>query len=94
MSTSFARRAAAVAAGTTAVVASSTVLAGPASAGVPQGWAPHEDMNAVHFLTIILFIPIVVAAVISLLVLLPGIIRGEGLLPKVHTESQPPVERH
>ena len=88
------RRTAAVAAGTTAAVVTSAVLAGPAGAAVPDGWAPETHMNALHFLTIILFIPVVVALVIALLVLLPGVLRGEGLLPKPHTEEQLPAKRH
>ncbi|MEX0428332.1 hypothetical protein AB3X52_11940 [Nocardioides sp. DS6] len=88
------RRAAAVAAGTTVAVASSAVLAGPAGAAVPDGWAPEYHMNAVHLLAFILFIPVGIALVISLLVLLPGVLRGEGLLPKAPTGEQPPAPRH
>jgi len=84
------RRAAAVAAATTAVVASSVVVAGPASAGVPDGWPVSDKMNALHLLTLILFIPVVLAIVIALLVLLPGILRGEGLLPRTHQAGEEP----
>lgn len=91
---SFKRRAAAVAAAATAVVVSSVVTAGPARADVPDGWPISDKMSALHLLTLILFIPVVVAAIISLLVLLPGVLRGEGLVPKPvkpGEEPQPPA---
>lgn len=79
---SFKSRAAAVAAATTALVVSAAVLAGPASASVPRGWETSDRMSALDLLTFILFIPLAVAIIVSLLVLLPGVLRGEGLLPK------------
>lgn len=84
------RRAAAVAAGTTAAVVTSAVLAGPAGADVPDGWAPDYHMQPLHLLAFILFIPVVVAIVIALLVLLPGVMRGEPLIPRVHTDKKLP----
>lgn len=88
------RRAAAVAAAATALVVSSAVVAGPASADVPVGWPVSDKMTALNLLTIILFIPVVVAAIIALLVLLPGVLRGEGLIPKppkAGEDHQPPA---
>lgn len=80
-----------------AAVASSLAIAGPASADVPQGWEP-THMTPLDLLTFILFIPLGVAIVISLLVLLPGVMRGERLIPTEpeHREARPParVEHH
>lgn len=87
--TSFARRAAAVY-GVAAVVASSILLTGPAGAGgaTPQGWANDPSVSPLQWLTVLLFIPLGIAIVISLLVLLPGVVRGEGLLPKPYTNEE------
>jgi hypothetical protein len=87
------RRSAAVAVATIAAVASSVVIAGPASADTPQGWETFH-FDPAHLLIWILFIPLGAAIVISLLVLLPGVLRGEGLIPKEHTpgEAQPPAK--
>jgi hypothetical protein len=72
----FARRAA-VTAGS--LVAVTVALAGPASADVPEGWAPETHMSWGHLLVIILAIPVGLALVISLLAALPGLVKGEGL---------------
>jgi hypothetical protein len=77
-----------------AVAAVTAAVAGPASAAVPDGWSNPSDVNPLHMLALLLFIPVGAAVVISLVVLLPGVLRGEGLLPKAHKpSSQPPVER-
>jgi hypothetical protein len=86
------RRAAAVTAATVAAVASSVVIAGPASADVPQGWET-SHMDGLHLLVFILFIPLAVAIVIALLVLLPGVLRGERLIPTEHAREQAPESR-
>jgi hypothetical protein len=91
VSNSFARRALTLGAAVAAVTAA---VVGPAAADTPEGWSNPSHVNPLHFLTIIVFIPVVAALVISLLVLLPGVVRGEGLLPRAHKpSSQPPVER-
>jgi len=88
---SFARRALTLGAAAVAVTAA---VAGPAAADVPDGWSNPSHVNPLHFLTLIVFIPVVAALVIAFIVLLPGVLRGEGLLPKAHKpSSQPPVER-
>lgn len=77
-----------------AVAAVTAAVAGPASADVPSGWSNPSDVNPLHMLSLILFIPVALALVISFLVLLPGVLRGEGLLPKAHApSSESPVER-
>lgn len=74
--TNFVRRAAVTAVGLAAV---SFALAGPASANVPQGWSDPAPMPIGKFLLIILVLPVAAAIVISLIVLLPGLLKGEGL---------------
>lgn len=93
MTTQILRRAGLVAAAATAAVVGSAVVAGPASADVPVGWPQYSGFSAGHLLIIILVVPIIAAVVISLLVLLPGIFRGEGLIPKAPKggDTQPPA---
>lgn len=74
--TNFVRRAAVTAVGLAAV---SIALAGPASANVPKGWSDPAPMPVGKFLLIILVLPVAAAIVISLIVLLPGLLKGEGL---------------
>jgi hypothetical protein len=88
---SFARRALTLG---VAVAAVTAAVAGPAAAAVPDGWSNPSHVNALHFLALILFIPVAAGLVISFIVLLPGVLRGEGLIPRAHKpSSQPPVER-
>lgn len=88
---SFTRRALTLGAAVAAVTAS---VAGPAAADVPSGWSNPSDVNPLHMLSLLVFIPVGAALVIALLVLLPGVLRGEGLIPRSHKpSSQPPVER-
>ncbi|MER7557179.1 hypothetical protein ABTZ46_09580 [Nocardioides sp. NPDC126508] len=84
MSNQILRRAGLLGASATAAVVASVATAGPASAAVPHGWPVAENMTASGLLLLILLIPVILMVVISLLVLLPGVLRGEGLLPKPH----------
>lgn len=84
MSNQILRRAGLFGASATAAVVASVATAGPASAAVPNGWPVSDDMTAAALLLLILLIPVILMVVISLLVLLPGVFRGEGLLPKPH----------
>lgn len=84
MSNQILRRAGLFGAAATAAVVASVATAGPASAEVPNGWPVADDMTASGLLLLILLIPVILMVVISLVVLLPGILRGEGLLPKPH----------
>lgn len=66
-------------------VASLTALAlmsAPALADVPSGWSHAPHVSALQHLAVFLFIPLGLALVIAGVVLLPGILKGEGLLPK------------
>jgi len=53
-------------------------LAGPASAAVPEGWSNPPDVPVLHALLILAGIPLLLFAVITLLVYLPSLLRGEG----------------
>jgi hypothetical protein len=51
--------------------------AGPASADVPEGWSNPSDVNPVQAVLIFVGIPVLLFVVITFLVLLPSLIRGE-----------------
>ncbi|MFT4082687.1 MAG: hypothetical protein QM638_08880 [Nocardioides sp.] len=90
-------RVAAIVAATTTVVVGSVLVAGPAGASVPVGWPVSDKMTGLHLITLIVFIPVILAVVISALVLLPGVLRGEGLIPKspkAGEDAQPPAQPH
>lgn len=84
MSNQILRRAGLFGASASAAVVASVATAGPAGAAVPDGWPVAEEMTASGLLLLILLIPVILTVVISLVVLLPGVLRGEGLLPKPH----------
>ncbi|HEY0891120.1 MAG TPA: hypothetical protein VGE38_16070 [Nocardioides sp.] len=76
------RRAAVVAASASALVA----VAGPVSANVPEGWSDPDPMSAGHLLLLIAGLPILLAVVITVLTVLPGLLKGEGLTGGQPTE--------
>ena len=51
--------------------------AGPASADVPEGWSNPSDVDPVQAVLIFVGIPVLLFVVITFLVLLPSLIRGE-----------------
>lgn len=57
------------------------VYAGAAQADVPEGWAPHTDVDAMHTLLVLVLIPLGIVAAIALAVYLPSVIRGESVAP-------------
>lgn len=59
--------------------AATVVLTGPALADVPVGWSHPDPMSWGHLLVVILAIPVGLALVISLLVMLPGMVKGDGV---------------
>lgn len=77
--TNFVRRASCTLGTAVGLAAVSLALAGPAGASVPKGWSDPAPMPTGKFLMIILVLPVVAAIVISLVVLLPGLLKGEGL---------------
>ena len=64
------------------------LMSTPAMADVPNGWSNPAHVAPLHFLAIVLFIPLGLALIIGGFVLLPGILKGEGLLPKAHPKPE------
>lgn len=64
------------------------LMSAPAMADVPNGWSNPAHVGPMHFLAIVLFIPLGLALIIGGVVLLPGILKGEGLLPKAHPKPE------
>ena len=63
------------------------LLAAPAHADVPDGWAPVSDVDDLHALTILLGGPLLLFVLIAVAVYLPAMVRGEKLLPD-HTAGE------
>jgi hypothetical protein len=85
-----ARRAAIVGA-TLAAVAAATM--GSAGAASISGFSNAPHVTPLHMLLIILFIPLGLAIVLSLIILLPGILRGEGLVPLPFKDGEDAQDR-
>jgi hypothetical protein len=69
---------------TTAVsvaAAALVMLAGPAQADVPEGWAEPYDVDPLHALLVLVGIPLLLFVVIVALVYIPALIRGESIKP-------------
>lgn len=62
---------------------------GPAGADVPAGWSDPAPVDPVEAVLVFVGIPLLLFAVITVLVLLPGLIKGERFTPGGHaTEDQ------
>ena len=57
------------------------LLAVPAHADVPEGWAEVSDVDDLHALALLVGGPLLLMVLIALAVYLPSMIRGEKLLP-------------
>jgi len=57
------------------------LLAAPAHADVPQGWAPVTDVDDLQALLLLVGGPLLLFVLIAVAVYLPAMIRGEKLLP-------------
>lgn len=57
------------------------LLAAPAYADVPEGWAPVNDVDGLHALLLLGGGPLLLFVLIALAVFLPAMVRGEKLLP-------------
>jgi hypothetical protein len=80
-----ARRTSAVLLGTALVLAA----ASPAGADVPEGWSNPSDVDPLHTVLVFVGIPVLLFVVITLLVVIPGVIKGERFTPGGHaTEDQ------
>lgn len=58
------------------------LMSAPALADVPSGWSHPPHVSLMHGIAVILFPSLGLALIISGIVLLPGVLKGEGLLPK------------
>ncbi|GAA1446775.1 hypothetical protein GCM10009641_71120 [Mycobacterium cookii] len=66
------------------VLLSAAVLAAPAHADVPEGWAGQDEVNNLDFLGALALYagaPLLLFVLIGLAVYLPAMVRGEKLLP-------------
>ena len=72
---SFARRAALVV--PSSAVLGLVALAGPASADVPEGWSNPPSVSVLHWVLLLIGVPVLLFLVIALLVYLPSMVRGE-----------------
>lgn len=66
------------------VVLSAPVLAAPAHADVPEGWAGQDEVNNLDFLGALALYagaPLLLFVLIALAVYVPAMVRGEKLLP-------------
>jgi hypothetical protein len=55
--------------------------AGPAGADVPEGWSDPEPVDPWHALLVLGGIPLLIFLVITALVVIPGIVKGERFTP-------------
>lgn len=72
------------------------LMAAPAMADVPVGWSQPPHISALHWLAVLVFFPLGLAFVIGGFVMLPGVLKGEGLVPKAHPapEFEEPSSHH
>jgi hypothetical protein len=68
---------------TVVLAAAATVLAtaGPASAEVPEGWSDPDAVSVLQAILVLVGIPLLLFLVISVLVYLPAMVRGERVAP-------------
>ncbi|MEI5672603.1 MULTISPECIES: hypothetical protein [Nocardioides] len=71
------RRTTVLLAGSVALVA----VAGPASADVAEGWSTPDDVDAWHALLVLGGIPLALGLLITALVYVPALVRGERVAP-------------
>jgi hypothetical protein len=55
--------------------------AGPAGADVPEGWSDPEPVDPWHALLVLGGIPLLIFVIITALVVIPGIVKGERFTP-------------
>ena len=68
-------------------VAALTVLAAPAHADVPEGWAEVRPVDGLEALLLLVGVPVLLFGLIILAVYVPAMKRGEPLLPD-HGEGE------
>ena len=57
------------------------LAAGPASADVPENWSDPADVSALQALVLLVGVPLLLIALITLAVYVPALARGEKLAP-------------
>lgn len=79
-----------VRAATVAAVVATVLVASPASANVPEGWSNPQDVSGLTWLLLLIGLPVVAILVITAMVYLPPVARGENVRPhaSVLPESQ------
>ncbi|MDF1606389.1 hypothetical protein [Nocardioides sp. YIM 152315] len=73
------------------LLAGALVLAagGPAGADVPENWAPETEVDPTEALLLLVGVPLLIFLVITALVVIPGIVKGERFTPGGHaTQDQ------
>lgn len=74
-----------------ALVAGALVLAaaGPAGADVPEGWSNPAPVDPVQAALLLVGVPLLIFVVVTVLIVVPGIVKGERFTPGGHaTEDQ------
>ena len=71
-----------------AAAAAVLATAGPASAEVPEGWSDPDEVSVLHAVLVLGGIPLLLFVVISLLVYIPSMVRGERGGPGATRENQ------
>lgn len=72
------------------VLVGAVLLSGaPASANVPEGWSNPDSVDPLHLLAILVGAPALLALIIIVLVIAPGLVRGDRF---VHSNSAPDAE--
>lgn len=64
---------------TPALVTSLVVLGAPAFAKPPEGWSNPASVDTLHLLMVLFGFPLIIFAVVALLVVVPGLAKGERL---------------
>ena len=82
-----ARRAAVLAVAVATPLAASVLMASPAGAEVPENWSDPDPVSPLHALLVLGGIPLALFVLITLAILVPSLIRGEGIKP-----GQPALE--
>lgn len=63
------------------LVAGLVVVPGTASADVPEFWSDPEPVDPWHAVLVLVGIPLLLFVVITLLVVIPGVVKGERFTP-------------
>ena len=71
----------------------SLLVAGPASAEVPEGWSDPQPVPVLEALLILAGIPLLLIVLISAAVYVPALVRGERVAPGARAGRGPVVRR-